>query len=338
VGLPFVGNVSNTASENEYADVLFVCFDVENGQQIKSHAASGSFGNRKILAQAGISIFDPRNLPSTSSKEALKTYNFGLGGSPSHRRNVDRKFFFGETIWLSQLANLLTSMEKLLDRSRNIVLVGHGLNGDCQALRSLGFDFDSSIVGYIDTADAARTIFGPPSGQDEAPTVTTFRLKDLPAKLGLVVEGCHVAGNDANFTLRALLLLAVEGYRTSDLLNEPTKEILETIRAIGLESLPRLLPPPTSRAKKSVNKDPDAPIRCGGWIFFGHLLENPLVPRETTWAHEHHIAQQPESESTPKYADSRQSQSSDFRQPSALLLRWCPKLRNRRPKEPARPF
>jgi hypothetical protein len=50
VGLPFIGNVSNTASENEYADVLFVCFDFENGQQIKSHAASGSFGNRKILA------------------------------------------------------------------------------------------------------------------------------------------------------------------------------------------------------------------------------------------------------------------------------------------------
>jgi hypothetical protein len=325
-------------SENEYADVLFVCFDFENGQQIKSHAASGSFGNRKILAQAGISIFDPRKLPSTSSKEALTTYNFGLGGSPSHRRNVDRKFFFGETIWLSQLSNPLTSMEKLLDRSRNIVLVGHGLNGDCQVLQSLGFYFDSSIVGYIDTADAARAIFGPLSGQDEAPTVTTFRLKDLLAKLGLVVEGCHVAGNDANFTLRALLLLAVEGFRTSDLLNEPTKEILEKIRAIGLESLPRLLPPPTSRAtKKSASKDPDAPIRCGGWIFFGHLLEISLIPRETTWAHKHHIAQQPESESTTKYAGSRQSQSSDFRQPSALLLRWCPKLGNRSPKKPARP-
>ena len=313
MGLQFIGNVSNTSSQNEYADVLFVCFDFENGQQIKSHAASGSFGNRKILAQAGISIFDPRNLPSTSSKGALTTYNFGFGGSPSHRRNVDRKFFFGETIWLSQLANLLTSMERLLDRSRKIVLVGHGLHGDCQVLRSLGFDFDSSIVGYIDTGHAASVVVETPSGQDDAPAVTAFRLKGLLAKLGLVVEGCHVAGNDANFTLRALLLLAVEGFRMFDVSNEHTKEILQTIRAIGLESLPRLLPPPNSRAaKKSVGEYPDGPIRCGGWIIFGHLVEIPVVFREPTSAHEHHISQHPESESTPRYVDSRQGQPFDF--------------------------
>ena len=280
MGLPFISNVSNipneNENENEYTDILFVCFDFENGQQIKSHAASGTFGNRKILAQAGISIFDPRILSSNSSKEVLTTYNFGFGGSPSNRRNVDRKFFFGETIWLSQLANLLPSIEKLLDRSRNIVLVGHGLNGDCQTLRSLGFDFDSSIVGYIDTADVARTIFGQPSGQYEPPTVTTFRLKDLLARLGLIVEGCHIGGNDANFTLRALLLLAVEIFHTSNLLNQPTKEILETIRAIGLESLPCLLPPPTSRAaKKSASKDPDAPIRHGVGFILAIWLRLP---------------------------------------------------------------
>ena len=115
MGLPFVGKSSIIASENEYADVLFVCFDFENWQQIKSHATSDGFSNRKLLAQAGISILDPRNFRSTSPNEKITTYNSGFGGSPSHRRNVDRRFFFGETIWLGQLANLLTSMEKLLD-------------------------------------------------------------------------------------------------------------------------------------------------------------------------------------------------------------------------------
>lgn len=173
--------------------MLFVCFDFENGEQIRSHATSGNFGSRNIFAQAGISIFDPRSLFSGSLEEALMTHNFGFGESPCRRRHIDRRSFFGETIWPSQFANLLTSMEKLLDRSRNIVLVGHGLNGDCQTLRSLGFDLDSSIVGFIDTIDAAQAVFGP-GGLHEGPRVT-FRLKELLAKLGLVVEGCHVAGN-----------------------------------------------------------------------------------------------------------------------------------------------
>ena len=72
--------------------------------------------------------------------------------------------------------------------------------------------FDTSIVGNIDTVDAARAIL--------RPTVGMICLKDLLAKLGLVIEGCHVRGNAANLTLRALLLLAVEGYRTSEMLNE----------------------------------------------------------------------------------------------------------------------
>ncbi|KUJ17301.1 uncharacterized protein LY89DRAFT_746830 [Mollisia scopiformis] len=318
LGLPFIGKDSKTPSATECADVLFVCVDFENGEQIKAGAASGTFGSRKINAQAGISILDPKKLSSTSSKEALVTYNFGSGGSLSYKRKVDRRFFFGETTWLDQLADLLTSMEKLLDRSRNIVLVGHGLNGDCQVLQSLGFDFDSSIVGYIDTAEAARATFGG----------TSLRLKDLLARLGLVVEGCHVAGNDANFTLRALLLLALEDCPTYDLLNESTKGIVGTIRELALEPLPPLVSPPSSQIpKKAAIKDSDAPIPYRGWIFFGRL---PEFSQDTTSTQKHQIAQQPENDSTSEYANSHQTKSYDFRQPSDLLLQWCPKLKHTR--------
>ena len=140
-----------------YTDVLFVCIDFENGGQFKSHAAAGKFGNRKLHAQAGIFILDSRNFRCSSPDEVLETYNFGFGGSPSHRRNVDRRFFFGQTIWLDQIADLLTSLESLLDHSRDIVLAGHGLDGDCEVLRSFGFDFGSSIVGYIDTLGPVRS-------------------------------------------------------------------------------------------------------------------------------------------------------------------------------------
>jgi len=72
--------------------------------------------------------------------------------------------------------------------------------------------------------------------------------------------------NDTNFTLRALLLLAVEVFSASD--NEETKEKLETIRAIALNPLPPLLPPSTSRAaKKSASKELNAPIRYGVGYF-----------------------------------------------------------------------
>ena len=52
----------------------------------------------------------------------------------------------------------------------------------------------------------ARTIFGP------SDTRGSLRLKNILAKLNCPAERCHVAGNDANFTLRALLLLVAEYY------------------------------------------------------------------------------------------------------------------------------
>ena len=150
---------------NEYSDVIFVCIGFEGRELIESHAGTGSMG-RKKQAQAGVSIFDTRILSSPLPQEALRTYNIGLGGSSSNKRRIHRRFLFGQTNWIRRLGDLLESIEKLVDRTRNIVLVGHGFIADVRALQSLGCP----------------------------------------------VEGCYIAGNDANFTLRPLLLLAAESY------------------------------------------------------------------------------------------------------------------------------
>lgn len=93
-------------------------------------------------------------------------------------------------------------------------------------------------MGYIDTADAACAIPNAPDEENETPIINIMRLKRLLLKLGFVAEGCHVGGNDANFTLRALLLLAIEGFNQSGSSKEHATELLERIRLIALNPLP----------------------------------------------------------------------------------------------------
>lgn len=150
MGLPFLEKIPRIASENAYKDVLFVCVDFENGEQFKAHAASGRFNNGRIRAEAGISIFDSRALLSVLPKEAFKTYDFSFGRGPSDMRARDRKFLFGETIPLENFADLLISLEDLLDRSRNIVLIGHGLLSDSttESPRLRPCDFNCGLHRY----------------------------------------------------------------------------------------------------------------------------------------------------------------------------------------------
>jgi hypothetical protein len=179
------GKRNPTIAPNQNLDIIFVCIDFENGNQIQSHFKSGSMGRHK-KAQAGVSIFDTRILSSPSTQEALKTYNIGLGGSPSDKKRIDRRFIFGETNWIGLLANLLDSIEELVDRTRNIILVGHGFASDLPVLRSIGFDLETSVVGILDTQAMAHTIFGP------SDTRGGQRLKNILAKLNCPVERCHV--------------------------------------------------------------------------------------------------------------------------------------------------
>lgn len=233
MGLP---TNDSKSTPTEYSDVLFICIDFENGKQIISRVIDNDCIG-KIEAQAGVSIFDTRTLmnsplPSPSQETplpvGLQTYNISLGGSPSTKKLVDRRFLFGETKWI-QLADLSASIEKLVDRTRNIVLVGHGFAADLHVLKALGFDLETSIAGFLDTEAEARAIFGPPDARGG------LRLGRVLARLKCAVGGCHVAGNDANFTLQALLLLAAEAYSGSeDSLDGSARERLEIIRAIDL--------------------------------------------------------------------------------------------------------
>jgi hypothetical protein len=135
---------------------------------------------------------------------------------------------------------MLDSVPRSRSQRRARGVVGHGFRTDLLVLTSLGFDLKTSVVGILDTGDIARQVFGPPDSPHG------LRLGRLFAKLRCPFDRLHIGGNDANLALRALLLLAVEGYRGyKESLDDAAQDRLEMIQAIGRSSLSCLSPPLT---------------------------------------------------------------------------------------------
>jgi len=96
---------------------------------------------------------------------------------------------------LSQAADISTPKQT---QARSVVFVGHGLGNDDSYLSTLGFDTRNArnIVHKIDT----QTIAG---GSKKK----SIGLKKLLQRLDLEHKNLHNAGNDAAYTLQALLLM-----------------------------------------------------------------------------------------------------------------------------------
>jgi DNA polymerase III alpha subunit (gram-positive type) len=86
----------------------------------------------------------------------------------------------------------------LVPRTRNIALIGHDFTHDLHVLQILKFDLQTSIVGILDTQKIASELLPENSST----------LSDILQALQWPFDKLHTAGNDAHFTLRALLLLA----------------------------------------------------------------------------------------------------------------------------------
>jgi DNA polymerase III epsilon subunit-like protein len=197
--------------------------------------------------QVGISILDTRDLNLPSRKKALRlaTYNF-VTGSDLYCAESAKKYLWGTSEKISP-SSMLKTISKYACQDRNIVLVGHGFGQDLAALSSLGFDFQASVIGILDTANVATEL--------QMNLSTLGRLEQL---------GCpkssarlHNAGNDANFTLRALILLAIKGYDEQTLdTSRVEEERVDALRAVAMTPLPlvRLKPKKKRLRKKDIAK------------------------------------------------------------------------------------
>ena len=97
---------------------------------------------------------------------------------------------------------------------RNIILVGHSIKLDLKILLRLGVDFYkiAPAVAILDTHRITRHLLGPESRSLRVTDpMTAFKLSDVLTELECPFQphGLHSVGNDATYTLHAMLMLAI---------------------------------------------------------------------------------------------------------------------------------
>jgi hypothetical protein len=194
------------------AEPVFVCIDLE----------AYEFAQEKIT-EVGVSILDSRHVigtdPGPDGMEWLSKITTRHLIIEEHKRLINKRFVHGcpdkfnfgksEIVPLSRVHATLThlfdnpSPGSVLtsDRGpRKLILVGHGLSNDTAYLNKLKFDphAKGNIIQDVDTQRFAGT------------KKQTVSLSRLMAGLGVNPENLHNAGNDAAYTLQALLLMTVQ--------------------------------------------------------------------------------------------------------------------------------
>jgi hypothetical protein len=88
--------------------------------------------------------------------------------------------------------------------SRNIVLVGHGIHGDINALAKIGFYCQQNIHNRINSVDTTQ-LYQKYSGENNPRSV-----QHIAAQFGITPWNVHNAGNDAVYTMQMLLAITVK--------------------------------------------------------------------------------------------------------------------------------
>ncbi|CZR68549.1 uncharacterized protein PAC_18448 [Phialocephala subalpina] len=263
---------TNTLSSDAFKGAVFVALDFEGGQDI----IQGAYGATGCLkAQMGVCILDTRSLsrssPSPKSPEAiLKTYNFSTCHSYCGRNT---NFIFGQT-QMTHVKKFQSHLENLIDRNRNIVLIGHAIPNELAVLQALKFNLQKGITGFGDTQAMMQVLSKRPS----------ISLSDLLQRFRLEYRNLQIAGNDANFTMRAFLLLMNENASRTPVIDSSIRERILLLDRIARARLPtevNLQLPPSGPAlhvpaRVSLTNRPSARIPIVPPP--GFQFSRPLVP------------------------------------------------------------
>lgn len=214
------------------SDIVLIAIDFENINTIKSGFS------QKSNCQVGLAILDTKDIHQVPPGELISTYNIATG-SPSYLAKVSRKFMFGETV-TTRTSDIVDRILSLIPPGRNVVFVGHGILNDIQALQALGFPFPARLSGTLDTSLVANEVFQFWAGS----------LADLLLALRCPFNRLHCAGNDANFTLKALLLLVAEGFANQQQIEDQEHEMLAILRQISTSPIPDWVDPEVQAMEK----------------------------------------------------------------------------------------
>ena len=200
-------------SESRSSPVL-VATDVESTSNI-----NGGF-TVEPNCETGIAILDPKEMKRKLPEELFKTYNFAMG---TYVDKASDKFHFGKTVAITS-SELAQHVQNIIPADRNVMLVGHGVLNDLRALQALGFEFPTRFSAALDTSQVSQEVFEDWAGG----------LRDLLRTLECPYNWLHCAGNNANFTLKVLLLLVAKRLERQS----GNRNTVDMLRRIGRQELP----------------------------------------------------------------------------------------------------
>ncbi|TVY92025.1 hypothetical protein LAWI1_G002092 [Lachnellula willkommii] len=180
--------------------------------------------------QVGLSILDTRHLQSVpvdmQKGSVLQTYHFCVGPERYFKKK-SWNFCFGRSRHVT-IEDIRREIQKLVAK-RDVVLIVHGGKDDHEFIKAAKIHLRQLYV--VDTQNAAQN----PLNLDYRCAVERM----------LTFLGCPFdpemldnAGNNANFTLRALLLIATVDAKNDTKLEPGCKALLSTLERIATEGVP----------------------------------------------------------------------------------------------------
>ncbi len=177
--------------------------------------------DQKLVTEIGVSTLDTVDLlglqPGAKGKDwaaKIRSRHFRIR-EHSHRLNkvhvegCPDKFDFGQSEWISK-QDVVSVLKGCFSPSRsacssgtcNAVLVGHDVAADMKYLKEFGFDVARMISDCIDTSD----LYKAPRRDGRQSALSTLLLQ-----YGIAAKYLHNAGNDARYTLRVMVAIALDG-------------------------------------------------------------------------------------------------------------------------------
>ena len=218
-----LGLVANSIPKAMSQDVVFVCIDCEAFEH-----------DQDKITEIGVAVLDTRDVIGLSGDDVdeeawLAKIKYAHYRPVEYARLRNKNFIkgcpecfnFGSSTWV-RLADMGSILERifqsptqllqagnlsvdLLKEKRNVVFVGHGAGNDKSYLKHVGFDMDvdANVSRTMDTQVVA--------GGTKKNAVA---LQRLLLSLGLDAVNLHNAGNDAAYTLQALVTMVLRDFET----------------------------------------------------------------------------------------------------------------------------
>ncbi|KAI1772359.1 hypothetical protein F4818DRAFT_444189 [Hypoxylon cercidicola] len=202
-------NGSMPAPFQTVGSVRFVCVDIE-AWELATH----------IVTEVGLAILDTRDIKGVPPGEAGDGYNWFPLVKSYHfiiREHIDKvnhrfvagcpeSFEFGQSDVVSSrdIGGILSKIieDKESEEKRPIVMVGHDMAQDLKYLKSVGFNI-WRVPHFSDEVDTKSM------SQRYLKSLNGRGLRALCEDLGIPGHHFHNAGNDATYTLHAMIAMAV---------------------------------------------------------------------------------------------------------------------------------